>query len=318
MGLSAEQKQINLERRRKEKYSKTHKIINGIDHKFCNAHHTYFPSEDPWFPATLDYFYKNNTSGVDGLNPYCKNCGSQKAIQQWKDDPVKHREAHKKYEKTEKFKRWMHKNQIDMRDYRKEYWKKNKHKNKQYTENHRKHDIINKEWVACKNFFKDDKGIQVCAYCGLPLENHYRIYADKLQKIDFNKEHVDHEGYNDIRNCVPSCNSCNSTKRTRPIQELFDSGDIPEFTQDKYNKIIQWCTDEYKKYIEEKPPYIIKRSRVYNENGTYNMKHELWSVDEKRNMVECIAIRDKKKEIIDDLKNGKITIPKIIIIKEPE
>ena len=42
MGLTPEQKANNLEERRKNKYNKTHKIINGIDHKLCNIHHKYY------------------------------------------------------------------------------------------------------------------------------------------------------------------------------------------------------------------------------------------------------------------------------------
>jgi len=30
-------------RLRKEKFEREHKLINGIDHKFCNKHHIFFP-----------------------------------------------------------------------------------------------------------------------------------------------------------------------------------------------------------------------------------------------------------------------------------
>lgn len=66
-----------------------------------------------------------------------------------------------------------------------------------------------------------------------------------------------------------------------------------------------WCEEEYKKYIEDKPPYRIIEKR---NKGITSCRWELWSVDEKRNMIECIAVREKKKEILEDLKNDKIKI----------
>lgn len=298
MALSSEEKEKRLEERRKQKYSNTHKIINGVDFKFCNLHYKYFSDEEPYFPSTTEYFYVNNTSKVDGLYPHCHRCGSQKAIQQWKDDPLKHREAHKRYEKTSKFKKWMRKNQEDMKEYRKDYRKTNKEKMKYYNEQHRNHDITENEWRNVQNYFE-----YICAYCGKTLED-----QKKQNKEQFHKEHVEHDGYNDVRNCVCACTNCNSTKRKRKIQELFESGDIENFTQDKYDKIMLWCKEDYKQYIEDKPPYRIMKSRNYYDDGTYDYTHELWTVDEKRNVIECITTRNKRREIIKDIESGIIII----------
>ena len=48
----------------------------------------------------------------------------------------------------------------------------------------------------------------------------------------------------------------------------------------------------YKQYIEDKLPYkIIRKKNKYN-----NKQHwELWTVDEKRNLVECILEHQDKK-----------------------
>jgi len=249
--LTAEQKAINIERRRQEKYNKTHKIINGIDHKFCNTHYEYFPEEDPWFPATLEYYYKNISSNVDGLYPNCKKCGSQKAIEQWKDDPIKHREAHKKYEKTSKFKQWTKKNREDQKEYLIQYRKDNKEKLNTYCKErrmHKKHNINGLEWTKCKEYFNN-----ACAYCGLPIEDHYNIYKGELRKEDLQKEHVIHDGINDLSNCIPACKSCNSSKHESTLDEWYNS-DNPNFTEEKYNKIIQWITEEYKQYIMPPKP----------------------------------------------------------------
>jgi len=113
----------------------------------------------------------------------------------------------------------------------------------------------------------------------------------------FHKEHVDHEGYNDVRNCVPACTNCNSTKKEKTIEHLFNINIISTFTQDKYDKIMLWCEEDYKQYIEEKPPYRIKHSRIYREDGTYYLQAELWIVDDKRNFIKCIATEVKKKDL---------------------
>ena len=48
-----------VEKQRKEKLEQTHKIINDIDHKFCNQHEIIFPEENPWIHANEEYFYNN-------------------------------------------------------------------------------------------------------------------------------------------------------------------------------------------------------------------------------------------------------------------
>lgn len=71
------------------------------------------------------------------------------------------------------------------------------------------------------------------------------------------------------------------------------------YKEARYNKIIWWTTEGYKEYIEEKPPYRIIRKR--NE-GLTTYHYELWTVDEQRNLIKCIRIGNKKKDIdISDL-----------------
>lgn len=260
MVLTPEQKAINIERRRQEKFNKTHKIINGIDHKFCNNHYKYYPEENPWFPATLEYFYQNKTSKVDGLNPYCKKCGSQRAIQQWKDDPIKHRESHKKYEKTPKFKEWSKKNREDQKEYLIQYRKDNKEKMNAYCmvrSQHKSHKINSKEWYDCKEYFNNS-----CAYCGMTEEEHRKLF-----KQDLHKEHVDHEGSRYLNNCVPGCRKCNTSKHTATLEEWYNINN-PVFTQEKYNKILQWINYDHKLYImPEKPKREYKKKNINQEQN---------------------------------------------------
>jgi hypothetical protein len=71
----------------------------------------------------------------------------------------------------------------------------------------------------------------------------------------------------------------------------------PFFNEDRLAKIKWWCSEGYKNYIEYKPPYRIVRKRVYNDDGSYKMKFEFWTVDEKRDLVECLGESFNQKEL---------------------
>jgi hypothetical protein len=286
--LTMEEKEQRKKEREQKKYNKTHKIINNVEFKFCNRHYLFFPSESEWLPCTEEYFYKNKSNNIDGLNTWCKKCSKKKAIKQWKDDPIKHRESHKKYEKTLKFRKWTKKNHQEFRDYKVQYRKDNKDKLTEYAKRHRKHDITESEWQACQKAFNF-----CCAYCGKTLTEQYEQNNEQ-----FHREHVDDEGYNDLRNCVPACTNCNSTKHKSSIDELIQYHYIVEFTLDKYNKIVWWITEGYKQYIEIKPPYRILRKKN-TDNNKYHF--ELWTVDEKRNLIQSVYETNTNKEMISYL-----------------
>lgn len=78
MNLSAEEKLRRKKERRQKKWEETHRIINGIDHKRCKICKEYYPS-------TEDYFHLNSSNGIDGLNPYCRDCTSKKS-QSWNNN----------------------------------------------------------------------------------------------------------------------------------------------------------------------------------------------------------------------------------------
>lgn len=141
-----------------------------------------------------------------------------------------------------------------------------------------------------------------CAYCGITEKESLIIHKQKLHK-----EHIDNKGYNDLRNAIPGCRSCNSGKHEDSLDEWYPEQEF--FTQERYNKIIWWITKGYKEYIEDKPPYKIVKKK--NEHNT-KFHHELWTVDKYRNMIECFEIRTTKKELINDMENGIISIPTII------
>lgn len=274
-----------------KKYEDYNKEENGTKYRKCKEC-------EQWFELN-DVHFKVQPSQKGGFSQKCRICQEKynhdnymmtrdvqiaNAAQWQKDNYERHRELHKRYEKTEKHKEYRKRNHEDMKN---KGWFKNWYKNhpdraREYTQNHRNHDITTKEWIVCQEFFD-----YTCAYCGKTLEEQY-----KQNEEQFHKEHVDDNGYNDVRNCVPACSNCNSTKHERSIFELLNNNIITKFTSDMYNKIMLWCEEEYKKYIETKPPYIIRRKQNEGQN-TYHF--QLWTVDEKRNIIECIATADKKK-----------------------
>ena len=217
----------------------------------------------------------------------CIECEIKRASQWIKNNPENFKAAYKRYMKTDSWRAYKKENYIKTKDLTIKWRKDHPEKNKQYAQNHRNHDISTKEWKVCQEYFN-----YTCAYCGKTLEQQY-----KQNNHQFHKEHVDHEGYNDVRNCVPACTNCNSTKKEKTIEHLFNINIISTFTQDRYDKIMLWCNEDYKQYIEEKPPYKIKHSRIYREDGTYYLQAELWIVDNKRNFIKCIATEVKKKDL---------------------
>ena len=100
------------------------------------------------------------------------------------------------------YKEWQQNNPELMKKYRED-----RHLNKQ-------HKIFKKEWINCKEYFEN-----CCAYCGIPIEEHYNKFAGEIKLTDFHREHVDCNGENDLSNCVPSCKDCNSSKHNSSLEE---------------------------------------------------------------------------------------------------
>jgi hypothetical protein len=133
-----------------------------------------------------------------------------------------------------------------------------------------------------------------CAYCGISEENSKRILKQRLHK-----DHADDQGYNDLRNAIPACKSCNSKKHQDDLETWYRQREF--FTEERLQLINWWLTEGYKEYIEDKPPYKIIRKQN-EDKRTFHW--ELWSVDEQRNMIECLFIRDKRKDIINEIESS--------------
>lgn len=290
-------------RMKHRKYKDYHKIIDGVEYKQC---------KDclEWFIMNNDNFGIDNKN-KDKYNVRCKKCNYEyndilylkdkerriaKAVDWWENNKERHRENHRRYERTPKFKKWMRKNQIEMKDYRSQYRKDHPEQMRKYSQQHRNHDITESEWRKELKVFNYE-----CAYCGLPQEDHWVERDGKYINMKLHKDHVDDKGANDLRNATPACQSCNSSKHESDMEKWYRKQVF--FNQGKYNKIVWWVTEGYKKYIDDKPPYRIIRKQ--NE-GKKNFHWELWTVDELRNMVELIDIGNRKKDLNLELLPMKI------------
>lgn len=200
------------------------------------------------FEANLDNFYKNNKS-KDGLHSYCKECTKKKSKKWMQENDDKYREKMrerkaKEYESQDKkeYQRAWAKKQREL-GYQKEWQDNNKEKLSEYRVNkyyNKTHEISNEEWECCKQYFNYE-----CAYCGLHMNNHFVKYGVEYKLYDFHKEHVDHEGENDISNCVPSCKSCNSKKWKHKFEDWYNrNNDVYDIH--RFNKIIKWLGSDYK------------------------------------------------------------------------
>ena len=242
-------------------YNQNHKEINGIIYKKCNKHNVYFSEDDPWLPCTEEYFYKNPKNKTDGLYPYCIKC----AIKSASERQQKHRDNLLLYKKKyynknkEKMKSQSATNRKSKPNYYKEKTKeyresqKGKEKYKIYNlkRQKKKHIMTKNEWMHTKNYFKNENGEWSCAYCGLSINDHLIERKGKLTIYDFHKEHVIDNGRNDIKNCVPSCQSCNSEKGTKTLNEWYNPNN-PKYTYERYYKIYLWMRYDCKKYTEKK------------------------------------------------------------------
>lgn len=201
---------------------------------------------DKYYPRNTDNFYKQKQT-KDGLTPYCKECWKKKSKEYvennkgwYQDYQKKWREENKEY-KNNLDKEWFQQNKDYRREYMNEWQNENTDKLTQYRidrEFHKKHDITDEEWDECKAFFDYS-----CAYCGIPMENHFVMYRGKMILGDFHKEHFDHTGANDITNCIPSCKGCNSKKHDKTFEEWYIK-DNEVFSEERLHKICKWIFEE--------------------------------------------------------------------------
>jgi len=247
-----------------------------------------------------EYYSRPNKNGSICYWRVCKKCVGNRSIKWMKDNPEAYAKQKIEYAKTEKRIKFRFEEGVKQRKsgYSLAWIRAHPEKAKMYQEKHRQHDITEKEWRDCLKVFDN-----TCAYCGLPHKQHIIKRMGKYITMKFHKEHVDDKGYNDLRNAVPACQRCNSSKHQDSLDKWYLKQKF--FSIDKYNFIVWWTTEGYKDYIDDKPPYRIVKKKNEDNNKFH---HELWTVDVYRNMVEYVDRRKTKKEIEQDIKNGIIDI----------
>lgn len=238
--LTPEEKEKRKLERKQKKYNETHKIIDGIDHKLYNIC-------NEWFPSTNEYFYVSKTNSIDGLHPNCKQCAIKKSMT-WIEENIEHYKEYKYYKvrnptkhRKERLREYSRR-QI-AKGYTKWYYQQNKERFKKYRDKRavKEHIISDNEWINCKTYF-DFK----CAYCGISEVDHKTKFGEQLHK-----EHVIHDGRNDLKNCIPSCKVCNSSKKDQTLNKWYNK-ENPNYTYERYNLIYQWLRYDCKKYLEPK------------------------------------------------------------------
>jgi len=266
-------------------WNKNHRInINNIIERQCS-------NCGEWKEENTSFYLQNKSYPERGFNSWCKKCMSdktgirQKANYDTKGRPYQQAWRDKDDNRetvNERKRQWSADHQDHVTEYELDYYKNNPDKFLIYTQNHRIHDITEGEWRKELVVFRYE-----CAYCGISEKQSKIIYKQVLHK-----DHVDCDGYNDLRNAVPACLWCNSHKHDLDMWEWYNKQDF--FNEDKYSFIIWWTTEGYKGYIDNKLPYRITKKQ--NEDKK-TFHYELWTVDEKRNLLECIDIKDKKNQL---------------------
>lgn len=245
------------------KYKDYHKEENGVLYKKCIEC-------DEWKIADLEHFKLNNGT-KSKLSDRCTPCQEvynregylrtrDKQIETAKKRQNENKEAlskynHEYYMKNKKYfyKKFMKylENNLEKQKMAVAIWRKNNPELvKKYSKNHRQkeHRITAKEWSNCKHYFANR-----CAYCGLGIEDHWILRRGKLILMDLHKEHAIDDGKDNLKNCIPSCQSCNSSKREYSLNNWYNT-ENPNYTYERYHKIYQWLRYDYKKYITKRVP----------------------------------------------------------------
>jgi len=189
-----------------------------------------------------EYYTKIRNDGTTYYRRECKKCVAIRSHNWEIQNPEAYTISRNKKESQPARVKYRKEDWIRQRDsgYTSQWQKDNPEKCREYTKNHRSHDITKSEWEECLRIF-DYK----CAYCNMTLKDHKQKYNQQLHK-----EHVDCEGENNLSNCVPACRSCNSSKHKNIMEDWYRKQEF--FSEERYNKIILWTTEGYKEYIDIK------------------------------------------------------------------
>lgn len=191
----------------------------------------------------LTEFYSQNKVKADGTKyiyhiPECKECTKKKSVDWYTENPEKFKGIRRKYSAKSETKEMVKGyNKIYRGNGKSLEWQRNnkdKLVNYRLSRANKQHQISRIEWLNCKSYFNNE-----CAYCGLYLGKHFNKFKGRLIWTDFHKEHVEHEGLNDITNCVPSCKVCNSSKHISKLEDWYNENN-EHYTEERLIKIYKW------------------------------------------------------------------------------
>jgi hypothetical protein len=201
-------------------------------------------------PANNEYFHrqKKHTQKKGefyDLTSWCKDCIREKQRGYYDENRDQYnlrsynRYINNKEEYHQRKKKWVNDNLDHVKQYQKDWQQSNPNKIKVYNHMHSDHNITEHEWEICKEYFNWS-----CAYCGLTEIEHKIIEGQQLHK-----EHVFHNGSDEIDNCAPSCKSCNSTKHDRDFEKWYNESN-PNFTKRRLNRIVKWILKDALKWVD--------------------------------------------------------------------
>ncbi|MDY8021161.1 HNH endonuclease [Paenibacillus polymyxa] len=198
------------------------------------------------------YYQKKNTKKKGEsiyYHPECKECSKQRAMAWQKDNPEKFTVNRKRYDRTENRKKLHYEyNRVRIENGKhREYIKNSPQKVRQYRKNHRIHEITEEQWISCKNYFSNEYNEWECAYCGFLYKDHTKRRLDKIFHQDLHKEHVDDKGANNLSNCIPSCQSCNSSKKQNEVISWYKGKSF--YNAERMKKIQKWLLEDHKKFL---------------------------------------------------------------------
>lgn len=248
-------------------YNDCHRVINNTEEKQCIEC-------EQWFLMNDINFGRNKGSG-DGFNVRCKSCQRKKNKNYYALTGDHQRELARKRLENEEIKsyqqRYFHfwyiknreKDKANTNKYREEHPEYVKYHNQKYLDSknyltrnnkYRNHEISKIQWELCKQYFDYQ-----CAYCGLPLSEHFYERKGIIKPGDFHKEHIIHDGKNNLKNCVPSCQSCNSKKHTTSFNNWYNPNN-PIYNKERYLKIYEWFRYGFKQVL--KSTYKPKENKI--------------------------------------------------------
>lgn len=189
--------------------------------------------------------YSKKRGDYTYYHPECKECAKRRSSIWISENREKHLESKRRYnhkEKPTQDKREFAKRQRES-GYFKKWQQENKDKVKMYNSRrqHKNHDITDEEWERCKEYFN-----YRCAYCSISDSEAKSMYGNYLHK-----EHVDHEGADDLSNCVPACKLCNGQKHIFELNEWYNH-ENPRYSDERLVKINKWINGDYKNSFLDK------------------------------------------------------------------